>query len=521
MHLQLLFPNAPQIIPSIAAFTRETFRQYPFDDATADKLAQCVIAAATNAVQHAYPAGEQGEIKLSVNEDHGKLEFLVRDDGLPQDVAALERGLHDPQMPAGSHALDWPGLDAVDEIHWIGYGREGKAIQIIKWLHDSRIADSASSVGGASSAGGAPASSVRGVSDADSAAPASANVAPNLTPFEEEAPLAPPQEYEIRRMRAGEAVQVSQLMYRAYGNTYLNEDVYYPERVAAQDAAGTVISFVAVGAGGQVAGHYAWERSVAGPVVEGGQAVVDPSHRGRGLLDRMKEAALAEAARLELLGWYADAVAVHTRTQQSNISHGGRLTCVDLAIGPRTQEFRNISTHLPQRITCLFFFHWLTVPVRRTIFVPDRHRAIVAEIYAKLDAPLEFGFAAPAGGHGAIRISIAANLATIRAEQLGGDTAHQIRHAKREIVERSHAEVVYAELPLSDPATPSVADELEAEGFGFLGVAPCCAPRGDDLLRLAYLVDPLEREPIKTADEFCGRLVDYALAEQRRVQASL
>jgi hypothetical protein len=67
-------------------------------------------------------------------------------------------------------------------------------------------------------------------------------------------------------------------MYRAYGNTYLNEDVYYPERVAAQDAAGTVISYVAVGAGGQVAGHYAWERSVAGPVVEGGAGRRRPPH---------------------------------------------------------------------------------------------------------------------------------------------------------------------------------------------------------------------------------------------------
>ena len=74
---------------------------------------------------------------------------------------------------------------------------------------------------------------------------------------------------------------------------------------------------------------------------------------------------------------------------------------------------------------------------------------------------------------------------------------------------------------LSDPATPSVAEALEEEGFGFLGVAPCCAPGGDDLLRLAYLVTPLEREPIKTADEFTGRLVDYALAEQLRVQAAL
>ena len=489
MQVQLLFTNAPRVLASINAFTRETLRQYPFDESTADKLAQCILAAAKNAVEHAYPAGEEGEIKLSVAEEHGKLEFLIRDDGLPQDIDALERRLHDPQLPAGSHALDWPGLDAVDEIHWIGYGRDGKAIQIIKWLHDNHIADDES--------------------------------AAKLTPFDEEAPLAPPQAYEIRRMRPDEAVQVSQLMYRAYGRTYLNEDVYYPDRVAAQDAAGTVISFVAVGDGGQVVGHYALERSVEGPVVEGGQAVVDPSHRSRGLLDRMKEAALAEAARLELLGWYADAVSVHTRTQQSNISHGGHLTCVDLAIAPQTQEFRNISTHLPQRITCLFFFHWLTEPTPRTIFVPERHWAIVRAIYAKLGAPAEFGPAAPAGGHGTIRISISGDRATIRAEQLGGDTAHQIRHAKREIVERSHAAVVYAELPLSDPATPSVAEALEEEGFGFLGVAPCCAPGGDDLLRLAYLVTPLEREPIKTADEFTGRLVDYVLAEQRRVQAQL
>ena len=200
MQVQLLFTNAPRVLPSINAFTRETLRQYPFDEPTADKLAQCILAAAQNAVEHAYPAGEEGEIKLSVAETHGKLEFLIRDDGLPQDIVALERRLHDPQLPAGSHALDWPGLDAVDEIHWIGYGRDGKAIQIIKWLHDNHIADDES--------------------------------ATKLTPFDEEAPLAPPQTYEIRRMRADEAVQVAQLMYRAYGRTYLNEDVYYPDRVA-------------------------------------------------------------------------------------------------------------------------------------------------------------------------------------------------------------------------------------------------------------------------------------------------
>ena len=63
-----------------------------------------------------------------------------------------------------------------------------------------------------------------------------------------------------------------------------------------------------------------------------------------------------------------------------------------------------------------------------------------------------------------------------------------MRQARRELVERTHVEVVYAELPLADRATAIVAEELEQDGFGFLGVVPDFSPRGD-LLRLAYLVD--------------------------------
>jgi hypothetical protein len=236
----------------------------------------------------------------------------------------------------------------------------------------------------------------------------------------------------------------------------------------------------------------------------------------------MKDAALDEARRLELAGWYADAVSVHTMTQQSNIKHGAKLCCVDLAIAPSTEEFRNISDNLRQRVTCLLFFHWLRPAEPRTVYVATRHRDFVAEIYSNLGCTIEFGAPVAATGHGSHRVSVdsGALKATIRAEQLGADSAHLIRHAKREVIERSHAEVVYAELPLLDPATPYIADELEAEGFGFLGVAPCFGKRGD-LLRMAYLVEPLQREPIKTVDEITAKLVDYALAEQVRVQSAL
>ena len=291
----------------------------------------------------------------------------------------------------------------------------------MKWLHDDHITDKAH--------------------------PAA------LAPFKDDAPLAPPQEYTIRRMRPDEAIQVSQLMYRAYGNTYFNEDVYYPDRVAAHNAAGSVLSFVAVGADGQLAGHYALERDEEGPVAEGGQAVVDPAHRGRGLLDRMKDAALAEAKRMNLVGVFADAVTVHTMTQQSDIKHGAHLTCADLAIAPRTEKFHNISTDLPQRLSCLLFFQWLEPPTPRTIYVPERHRAIVTKIYDNLECPVEFGTPAAATGHGTLTVNIdsGAACAFIRADELGADTAQLIRHAKREVIERSHAEAVYVDLPLADP----------------------------------------------------------------------
>jgi GNAT superfamily N-acetyltransferase len=490
MQLELIFTNDARFLPGIGAFTDETLKQWPLDAAVAGKLGQCVVAAARHAIEHAYPPGEQGSVELTVREAGGKLEFIVRDYGLPQDVAQLESRLHDSSVPAASKlVLNWPGADVVDELHWIGYGRAGQAIQLVKWLHDDHITDKAH--------------------------PAA------LAPFKEDAPLAPAQEYAIRRMRPEEAIQVSQLMYRAYGNTYFNEDVYYPDRVAAHNAAGSVLSFVAVGADGQLAGHYALERDEEGPVAEGGQAVVDPAHRGRGLLDRMKDAALAEAKNMGLVGVVADAVTVHTRTQQSDVKHGAHLTCVDLAISPRNESFKEISNALPQRLTCLLFFQWLQPPTPCTIFVPERHRAIIEKIYKNLERPFEFGTPAAAAGHGTLTVKIdsGAACAFLRAGEIGADTTQLIRHAKREVIERSHAEALYAELPLDDPATPAIVTELEAEGFGLLGTAPCFSLRGD-LLRMAYLVEPLAREPIQTADAFTAELVDYVLAEQTRVQAA-
>jgi hypothetical protein len=317
----------------------------------AQRLGIFICQSVKHAVEQAYAADETGVIELTLQEQAGKLEIRVRDYGLPENVAELEARL---QQQAESGELPLM-IGDVDELHWLEFGRDGKALQLIKWLPETHIAAQA----------GQP-----------------------LAAFQDDVAVAPPQSYQVRRLQSAESAQVSRLMYQAYGNTYFNDDVYFPQRVAALNAQDVNLSFVAVGELGEVVGHYALERNQSGPVAEGGQAVIDPRHRSRGLLEQLKAQALQSAQELNLIGWYADAVSVHTFTQQSNARHGGHLTCVDLGIAPRTECFRHLAEHQPQRVTCLLYFHWLQTPQPRRVYLPERHSQVLRDIYSRLECPI-------------------------------------------------------------------------------------------------------------------------------------
>jgi anti-sigma regulatory factor (Ser/Thr protein kinase) len=489
MQLELTITNDPCCLPVVRNFLQETLSQLPLDRAAAGGLTEFVTSIVQDAVEHAYPVNVEGKITLSVEATNSRLEVAVRDFGLPQDIERLERQLHDGS-PAASPSLAHPGPELADEVHWLAFGPNGKALRVVKWLSTEHIADMQN------------------------------RARQNLA--QTQPPLAPPQQYSFRRMHPEEAIQVSQLMYETYGSTYFNEDVYYPDRVASLNARNSVLSFVALTEDGKVAGHYALELDEEGLVAEGGQAAVDPAHRGRGLLDAMKAIAFKEAERLNLIGWYADAVTVHTLTQKSDVTHGGHLTAVDLGIAPKSESFHDIAEKLSQRVTCLMYFSWLRPPAERTVYVPRRHQQVVAEIYEGLGCRIQFGEPDSALDPAkiAVKIDTGAASAVIRVTKFGADAVRLIAHAKRQLVERSHAEVVFVDLPLAVSATMAAAEELEREGFAFAGILPNFSQQGD-MLRVAYLVEPLAREPIKTFDDFAARLVDYCLAEQARVQSAL
>lgn len=345
MEFEIRISNDARALGLVEAFTTETLKHCPIERPEA--LHQLVLEATSHLVDEAYPEGQTGSIVLHSRQFSDHVEISIRDFGLPSDIAALEGATED--------STSWIGrfreAGAADSLNWSGYGPDGKALTIRKSFHDTHIT--------------------------------AQGQAADLEPFSDQVPRAPEQDYTIRRMRPTDAVAISQLMFKAYGPTYFNRDVYYPERVAALNASDAIISFVAEGAQGRIVGHYALEKNQAGPVVEGGQAVVDPAHRGRHLLDRLKQSALDHARDLKLAGIYSDAVTVHRFTQKANVAAGWQLCCADVGISPQSEAFRGIAAPpIRQRVTCLMYFLPLSPKQPRVVHVPEKHRSIVSKIYA-------------------------------------------------------------------------------------------------------------------------------------------
>jgi len=100
--------------------------------------------------------------------------------------------------------------------------------------------------------------------------------------------LAPPQNYDIHTIRENEYAQVAKCIYKVYGYSYPNEDLYYPEKIKLLNKAGKLISVIATDEKGQEVGHYTLERYDLGHIAETAQAIVIPQHRKRELIEKMR-----------------------------------------------------------------------------------------------------------------------------------------------------------------------------------------------------------------------------------------
>lgn len=490
-HAELTLPNDPAGVGLARAFVRELARLAAFAEAEGDALAGGAEAACANLCALAFDPGDAASYTVLGDVTPAGLTLVFREQGIPFDP---QQGPPEQLLPPDARLrLQGPGMawylthGIIDEAHWTNLGRQGMELRVTK---------------------------ARPQGDVTEHLPEAA-----LTPFQQDVPLAPPQEYTIRLLRPAEAVQVSQCIYRAWGYSYPNDDLYYPDRIAHLNAAGELVSIVAVDAAGEVVGHYALERPDLGPIAGTGQAVVSPAHRGRKLLERMRAFAEAEAARLGLVGFYGQPVTTHTFSQRGEEDFHAHVCGVSLGYSPRSVTFKGIASEpLPQRESLLLYFKYLGPPPAAVAHAPPHHRAMLERLYANLEAPAELGHAAAAHGSGEVQVSLLHGwgAGVIRVRRVGADTAAEVRRARQDLCDAAAAEVVYLELPLAQPGTPALCAAAEADGFFFSGLGPRFAPDGD-ALRLQYLNCPLDTSRLQVASPFGQELLAYVAAERARV----
>jgi hypothetical protein len=327
--------------------------------------------------------------------------------------------------------------------------------------------------------------------------------------------------YTVRRLRPEDAEGVVDCVRRVYGDSYIiHTELYHPEEIVALNDAGRLVSVVALTDGGEIVGHYALERpNQDSRIAESGEAMVLPEHQHHHLLEKMRVLLEAEAARLGLIGIFGRTVTNHLFSQKMVERFGERPCGVSLGRTPRT--FRNMREALPQRMSIVFYFKYLGPAAAVSVHVPPRHHEICRQIYEQFQVQLEPRASQDVPASGQLAVDHHADLqrANILVRRVGKDTVEQVRTAQRELRRAHEVEVVYLELPLTEPGTPDICEALEPEGFFFSGVAPLYFPEGD-VLRLQFLSVDLDTRLLQIENPFARFLLAYVEQERRRIQGN-
>jgi anti-sigma regulatory factor (Ser/Thr protein kinase)/GNAT superfamily N-acetyltransferase len=469
-----------EFLSAVASFVREISMKLGLAGDDIGRLELVVEEACMNVIEHAFDPGEQGAFDVVILRKPGQVVVAVEDRGLPFDFrkfdADQESGLGVMLMKAFA-----------DEIYFLNLGRHGKRVELVKNL---------------------PYKDVEAyISEEEK------DRALELPPVPKDVAIT------VRLMVPDDSVGLARCVYRCYGYTYANGDVYFPDRVRELLQSGLLISHIVLGPDNEIIGHIAIRKEQPDAVIgERGQAVVDPRYRGHGLLKKMLSASAAHAGELGMYGTYSEGVTVHTYSQQGAISMGARETGVLLGFTPATMSFKKIEDKdRQQRQAAVLFYNRLNEEPQRDVYPPFHHQSIIRRIYEtnkfrrNIINPLDVKEPAdiPPNSQVDVKVQTDASRAFMLVKQYGADLEELVKFRLRELCLR-RVDCIYIDLPLSHPATPRFCASLEMLGFSFSGVIPEMSE--GDVLRLQYLnnvdVDP---GTIQVASEFGKELLDYVL----------
>lgn len=486
----LSVPNDLAFVPMVQGFVREYAAGAGFAAADQARLDLLMEEAATNVIHGAFAAGERAGFDVTCESVPAGMQITVHDEGMPYDPSLTPE--YDPgaalESQTGAGLGSFLMKQIADTVEFHNLGSRGKETVFIKYLDSEAVT-------------GAP----------------PADEAPVEAP--EPVPAAERTQLELGPLRPEQAIEVCRCIYDAYRYTYVNEHLYYPDRVVALNQSGDMVSAVASTGEGEVAGHAALvfpedSHEVADVAVVATKA----KFRGQSIARRLGEYLEQEALARGLHGLFIEEVTVHTYTQK--FCH--RLGFVDcaflLAYSPATMAFTGIAAEAAARRSVILGFKYLDAPAGGTVYAPERHRQIIADIYGRLGAPVTLAGDTGADLDGLTILHVSVNtkrsVATIRIPAYGRDLRQRIRGELLRLL-HENVSVVDVFLDLSTPGTGRVASALEDFGFLFTGILP--GGRSGDWLIVQYFNGVVvDYDAIQVEDAFTRDLLAYIRANDPR-----
>lgn len=323
----------------------------------------------------------------------------------------------------------------------------------------------------------------------------------------------------FRFLRPDEASKLSDAIRVAYGDSYDVRWVYDEAEVARRLANGTYVSCVAESADGELLCHEGMTLSDPDDLVgHSGQAVTMPAARGQRVFTRTKRFLMAWARERGMAGMYSEATAAHPYSQRANIELGAHETGFLLGWIPASVANDAASGEKRGRQSAALFYTKLNDGHERPVYAPARHRAIVGQTLelCELRGELADPPAGPrpverTGLH--VEVDVDHNLALLTATLPGRDLEAAVAAERHHLFHRIGVDAVYLDLPLEDPATALLADDLERLGVSYAGIFPNSRTDGDVLRMQSLHRARITADDVAVASDHGQELLAYVLAD--------
>ncbi|MFM1916970.1 MAG: hypothetical protein RJB01_485 [Actinomycetota bacterium] len=300
----------------------------------------------------------------------------------------------------------------------------------------------------------------------------------------------------IRELLPDDAGELAKAIYRSYGWSYPNADMYFPERITQAILAGTRIGEVAVTESGMIAAH--WGAVYLSPTcVETGGTVTDPRFRGRGLAKQLGERLLTRLHATNVIGRVREPVLTHPATQKMALAEGATIVGAYPHIRHPIAQVGITDGVVHERDSLCVAFSALQPLVNAVLYIPKPYQGLAQRVVQQAQWPRVLG----AGVDAVPSILTQANVSydssnhggVIEVLTLGADLIEYLDNSLADL-RHSGAEYISVHLPANDPALAALGGGLPALGLAFAALIPhyraaTSASQMGDALILQWLAD--------------------------------